>query len=119
MDTGGRFINADGKPGVAGTNAARSAWCAYSAAAGGKPVTIAMFDLPANPRHPATWFTMDSHFAYLAATLDLSKQPLVVQAGKPLELTYGVALWDGQIEAEPIEKLYRRLVAWATEEDPR
>lgn len=113
MDTGGRFINADGKTGVQGTNAARSAWCAYSAAADGKPVTVAMFDHPANPRHPATWFTMDSNFAYLAATLDLSKQPLVVEAGKPLELTYGVALCDGQVEAERIEKLYRRLLAWA------
>ena len=119
MDTGGRFINADGKTGVQETNAARSAWCAYSAAADGKPVTVAMFDHPANPRHPATWFTMDSGFAYLSATLDLSKQPLVVESKKPLELTYGMALWDGQVEAEQIEKLYRRLLAWAAEEAPR
>jgi methane monooxygenase PmoA-like len=107
MDAGGRFQNADGKTGVEDTNDKRSAWCAYSAKADGKPVTVAMFDCPKNPRHPATWFTMDSRFAYLAATLDLSKQPLVVEAGKPLELRYGVALWDGQVSIDQIHATYR------------
>ena len=114
MDTGGAFVNADGKTGVAGTNAARSAWCAYSAKADGKPVTIAVFDHPTNPRYPATWFTMDKAFAYLAATLNLAKEPLVVKADKPLELQYGVAVWDGTIAAEPIRKLYERWVALLT-----
>ena len=107
MDAGGHFQNADGKTGVEDTNDKRSAWCAYSAKADGKPVTVAMFDCPKNPRHPATWFTMDSRFAYLAATLDLSKRPLVVEAGKPLELRYGVALWDGQVSKDQIHTLYR------------
>lgn len=105
MDTGGKFLNADGKSGVEGTNDVRSRWTAYSAAVDGKPVTIAMFDSPANPRHPATWFTMDSAFAYLAATLDLSKQPLEIQAGEPLTLNYAVAVWDGHVGAEEIEKV--------------
>lgn len=105
MDTGGTFFNADGKSGVDGTNDARSRWTAYSAYADGKPVTIAMFDSPANPRHPATWFTMDSAFAYLAATLDLSKQPLEIPLGRPLTLNYAVAVWDGQVGAEEIEKV--------------
>ena len=109
MDTGGQFRNADGKTGVEGTNDVRSRWCAYSAAADGKPVTVAMFDCPKNPRQPATWFTMDSRFAYLAATLNLSREPLVVEAGKPLKLRYAVALWDGRVESETIEKLYRQL----------
>lgn len=109
MDTGGRFQNADGNSGVEGTNDVRSRWCSYSAAADGKPVTVAMFDCPGNPRHPATWFTMDSRFAYLAATLNLSREPLVVEAGKPLTLRYAVALWDGHPTPEPIEELYRRL----------
>lgn len=111
MDKGGRFVNADGKTGVAGTNNARSAWCAYSASADGKPVTVAMFDSPANPRHPATWFTMDSAFAYLAATLDLSRQPLTVPAGKPLELCYYVAVWDGKVDAATVAAFYREAAA--------
>lgn len=111
MDKGGHFFNADNKTGVAGTNNARSAWCAYSASADGKPVTVAMFDSSANPRHPATWFTMDSAFAYLAATLDLSRQPLTVPAGKPLELCYHVAVWDGKVYTTTVAPLYREVAA--------
>jgi hypothetical protein len=110
MDAGGVFVNADGKTGVSGTNNARSAWCAYSASADGKPVTVAMFDAPANPRHPATWFTMDQGFAYLSATLDLSRQRLVVEPGKPLKLRYGVAVWDGKVAPQSIAAAYREFV---------
>ncbi len=74
MDRGGRFVNADGKSGVDGTNDARSAWCAYTAEADGKPVTAAMFDHPANLRHPATWYTMNKPFVYISGTLNLSKR---------------------------------------------
>ena len=117
MDAGGRFQNADGKTGVEGTNDRRSDWCAYSAKAGGKPVTVAMFDGPKNVRHPATWFTMDSHFAYLAATLNLAKEPLVIESAGPLVLRYAVAVWDGQVGPEKIGKLYGQLVEWAEEAD--
>jgi hypothetical protein len=116
MDAGGQFVNADGKTGVSGTNAARSAWCAYSASADGKAVTVAMFDAPANPRHPATWFTMDQGFAYLSATLDLSRQPLVLEAGKPLKLCYRVAVWDGKVDTAKIAALGDRLAATPDEE---
>lgn len=109
MDKGGQFVNADGKTGVSGTNNARSAWCAYSASADGKPVTVAMFDSPRNPRHPATWFTMDQGFAYLSATLDLSRQPLAIEPGKPLTLRYHVAVWDGTVDAAKIVAVYRQL----------
>lgn len=110
MDRGGAFFNAEGKTGVQGTNAVRSRWCAYSAAAGGKPVTVAMFDHPANPRQPATWFTMDTPFAYLSATLNLKKEPLTLTEDRPLLLRYGVALWDGKVDAREVEGLYRRWV---------
>lgn len=112
MDTGGQFQNADGQSGVKGTNAARSAWCAYTAVADGKPVTVAMFDDKSNPRHPATWFTMEK-FAYMSATLNLNKQSLRIDAGKPLELRYGVALWDGKVEKNRIDEAYRRWLALA------
>jgi len=85
----------------------RGKWCAYAAEVDGKPVTVAMFDSPANVR-PAWWFIMAKPFAYLSATLNLHREPLVVEAGKPLTLTYGVAVWDGKVKAEEIEKLYAR-----------
>ena len=46
-------------------------------------------------------------FAYLSATLNLYKEPLEIVADKPLELAYGVALWDGEVSSEKIEAMYR------------
>lgn len=115
MDDGGHFLNADGKTGVAGTNLVRSRWCAYQALADGKPVTFAMLDHPSNARFPATWYTMGDkpgEFAYMTNTLNLKKKPLTIAAGKPLDLRYGVALWDGRVDAQSIETLYRRWSAF-------
>ena len=87
-------------------------WCAYTAMADGKPVTVAMFDDPKNPR-PVLWFTMTKPFAYLSATVNLYREPMTLEAGKPLAFTYGVAVWDGKVEAGEIEKLYRRWLGLA------
>lgn len=114
MDKGGTFINAAKAPGkvVRGTEKlARADWCAYTANVEGKPVTVAMFDAPDNPRHPATWFTMTSPFAYLSATLDLEKKTMLVESGKPVRLRYGVALWDGQVGADRVQQVYERWCA--------
>jgi len=111
MDKVGRFFNAEDKEGegVRGRERlTRTRWWAYTAGAEGKPVTVAMFDDPENPRHPAWFFTMREHFAYISATLNLWKEPLEVKAGRPLALRYGVALWDGEVKAAEVEKLYKR-----------
>lgn len=78
-------------------------WCAAAGEIGGKPVTVAMWDDPANPRR-ASWFTMSKPFSYLSATLDLEKQPLSVDVGRPLRLRYAVAVFDGAADAARIEK---------------
>ena len=114
MDNDGEFRNPDNDPGVifrGEERLLRSRWCAYTAKADGKPVTVAMFDHPGNPRHPATWFTMAKPFAYLSATMRLHEEPLKVLAGKPLMLRYGVALWDGRVETSQIDELYKQWVA--------
>lgn len=114
MDTGGQFINADNEKGTVFRGQEmllRSTWCAYNADADGKPVTVAMFDHPDNPRHPATWFTMTAPFAYLSATLKLHEEPLKIVSGKPLMLCYAVAVWDGRVEADRINKLYQNWIA--------
>ena len=118
MDTGGTFQNADGGIGVEGTHQKRSDWCAYTAKADGRLVTVAMFDHPKNERYPATWYTMEKHFAYLSNTLNLSKQPLTIKQGQPLTLRYGVALWDGSASAKKINDLYRRWIARLGDEAP-
>ena len=111
MDGADDFFTPDGKAAgetVRGNERlVRGKWCAYAAQAEGKPVTVAMFDHPSNVR-PAWWFIMAKPFAYLSATLNLHRQPLTVEAGKPLVLTYGVAVWDGKVKADEIEKLYAR-----------
>ncbi len=111
MDTGGSFLNSEGKTGVEGTNDARAKWCSYSALADGKEVTIALLDHTANPRHPATWFTMTNAFAYLSATLNLSKEPYELRCPETLTLRYALILGEGKIEASRIDKLYTKWTA--------
>jgi hypothetical protein len=111
MDAVGTLVNSSGHPGelIRGDEhivAAR--WSAYTATAGDKAVTVAMFDHPTNPRHPAKMFTMKQHFAYLSATLNLWREPLSLDAGRPLVLTYGIALWDGLADTERIEATYQQ-----------
>jgi len=122
MDATGEFRNPDGKPGTVfrgEERLVRSNWCAYTARADGKDVTVAMFGHPDNVRHPTTWFMMAKPFAYLAATLGLHETPLEVVAGKPLSLRYGVALWDGRVESAQIDKLYKRWVAMVRNDHPK
>ena len=111
MDDGGRFFNSDDKPGEAVPSDRRltpAKWCAYTAKADGRPVTVAIFDHPSNLRHPARMFTLAKHFAYLSATRNEWKEPIVVEAGRPLDLRYGVALWDGEADKATVERLYQR-----------
>lgn len=113
MDKNGRFIYASGKPGPIVRGDERNTpdlWCAYQAEADGKPVTIAMFDHPDNPRHPATWFTMGDNgggFAYLAATLNLDDEPMTLKQDETLRVRYGVVLYDGQPDAKALAKDYK------------
>jgi hypothetical protein len=109
MDKGGQFLNAADATGevVRGTERiTRADWCAYTAEADGRSVTIAMFSHPENLRNPTYWFTMTAPFSYLAATLNLYREPLVVTSDKPLVLRYAVAVWDGRIEKSKIDQVY-------------
>ena len=71
----------------------------------GKPVTVAIFDHPKNLRHPAKMFTMSTPFAYLSATCNVWKEPITIKAGKPLDLRYGVAVWDGEVEKTAVARV--------------
>ena len=113
MDVKGQFRSTQGKIGevVRGDERLTPAnWCAYSAEANGKPVTVAMFGHPDNVRGPASWFTMTKPFAYLSATMNLHKEPLKVVSAKPLVLRYAVALWDGPVTDEQINRIYQQWI---------
>ncbi|HAK97455.1 MAG TPA: hypothetical protein DCM87_21320 [Planctomycetes bacterium] len=114
MDSGGEFRNSAGTRGEVYRGEERLApadWCAYTAKAGDKVVTAAMFGLPRNVRSPTLWFIMSAPFAYLSATMGLYKEPLTIERGKPLVLTYGVAVWDGRPDDATIAMTYARWVA--------
>jgi len=114
MDQGGAFTNSSGQAGevVRGSERLTAAkWTAYTAAADGHPVTVALFDHPANLRHPNRMFTMSKPFAYLADTLNLWKEPYLLKAGQPLNLCYGVAAWDGRVAPAAIEQVYQQWLA--------
>ena len=117
MDQGGEFLYSAGTPGeiVRGQErVTRGRWCALRASAEEGPVTVAVLDHPSNPRHPATFFTMPVAFAYISATLNVWREPLAVSTENPLDVRYGVAVWDEHVEAESIERLYQRWVVWET-----
>jgi len=116
VDAIGAFVNASGSPGEIVRGDERNvpaAWCAYSAAPEGKPITVAAFGHPDNARGPTTWFTMAKGFAYMSATLNLHKEPLRLMVDKPLLLRYAVALWDRPMESSQIDKLHQTWIAWS------
>jgi hypothetical protein len=82
------------------------------------PVTVAVFDCPDNIHHPAKMFTMTKPFAYLSATVNAWKQPITLDAGEPLQLSYGVALWDGAVDKASVENLYQRWLALNVNDKP-
>jgi hypothetical protein len=115
---GGEFFNAAGKEGTIFRGEERlvqANWCAYTATPGGKPVTVAMFGHPDNPRQPTIWFMMAQPFAYLSGTMGLHTEPLTIAADKPLVLRYAVAAWDGPVEKDRIDQAYQRVLRdyWA------
>ena len=59
---------------------------------------------------------MSKPFAYLSATRNEWKEPLVVKADKPLELRYAVALWDGEVDKATVEKLYQRWLQFSSDQ---
>ncbi|MCE5267268.1 MAG: PmoA family protein [Planctomycetaceae bacterium] len=124
MDHVGRYLSADAKPGEPGPHECRltaTRWMAYTAKADGKLVTVALFDHPTSFRHPAVMFTKNlspNWYSYLSATFGEWKQPVTLKAGKPLDLCYAVALWDGEPSASTIDALYQRWVKISEQEQP-
>lgn len=110
MDKVCTFSNSSGQPGeiVGGDHRlVPASWVACTGPApDGKMVTMAIFDHPGNFRYPSQKFTMAVPFAYIATTLNW-KEPFPLKAGEPLDLCYGVAVWDGAISPEQIEKTCR------------
>jgi len=107
--TGGAVFDANGKTGEAEVLGDDAPWCAYLGPSEPKR-GFAMFDHPANRRHPTGWFVMSAGFGYMTASV-VCHEPLPLPTGKPLRLRYGVCAFDGEPTAEEVEQWYREWVA--------
>jgi hypothetical protein len=112
MDKEGRFFNSNGNVGEVFRGDERLTtcnWMAYTAKLNGEPVTVAMFGRLENSI-PTVAFTMGEtgkSFAYMSITLNFHRQPLDLKPDTTLTLDYRVAVWDGEVSAETIEKAYQ------------
>ena len=105
MDNGGKYFASSD----AGTKEGRLTpcrWMAYTAKAGDKPVTLAIFDTKDNPRSMLAYSmgSANGEFAYLSATTNLFREPVTVSPGKPVTFRYKLVLWDGEKTAKEVEK---------------
>ena len=105
MDNGGTYFASSG----AGTKEGRLTpcrWMAYTAKAGDKPVTLAIFDTKDNPRSMLAYAmgSYNGEFAYLSATANLHREPVTLTPEKPVTFRYKLVLWDGAKTAEEVEK---------------
>lgn len=83
-------------------------WAAYTASLQGSPVTVAVFDSPKNPK-PMLAFTMGEtgkSFAYLSATANLYREPLILEKNKKIVFRYGIAVWEGTKTSDDVQSYY-------------
>jgi hypothetical protein len=81
----------------------------------GKPATIALFGAGTNARGDAHYFAMKTPFAYLAATQNLDREPLVYHRGERFELNFLVTLYP---EKKTAEALAERSRQWGADSRP-
>ncbi len=109
----GRITDSRGRVGMRQVFGQRADWCDYSGRLGEAAVGIALFDHPANPRHPPRWFAR--HYGLLAAnpfgdrgltgnrTLDGSFE---LPRGRAVSFRYRLYLHEGDVEAARVGEFY-------------
>ena len=89
-------------------------WCDYHGPVAGKVVGVAMFDHPANPRHPTWWHVRD--YGLFAANPfgvhDFEKKPagagnLTIPAGKSVTFKYRFYLHEGDEKQSKVAERYQ------------
>lgn len=92
-----------------------SEWCDLSGVLDGgfqQSGGVAIFDHPANPRHPTPWYGGTGPGHYFNAAF-LFNEPMRVSAGQPLRLRYRVLVHDGILERESLQRAYQQWVTAA------
>jgi hypothetical protein len=98
-----------------GSNNKQCRWVAFRGTAqNGEPAAIAIFDHPANPRHPSWWQTRNQ-YPYLNPSLTC-KEDYRLKTGQKLVLRYRVVVRQGTADRELFEGRWR---AFAGQEQQR
>ncbi|HWQ93422.1 MAG TPA: PmoA family protein [Clostridia bacterium] len=111
----GHIVNSDGIRDGA-TWGKRAAWCDYFGSVNGKTVGLAIFDHPANPRHPTWWHVRD--YGLFAANpfgqhdfeglSDKAAGNLVVPAGQSITFRYRLYLHEGDEKQGQVARRYEQ-----------
>lgn len=113
----GKITNADGKSTEARTWGKRSPWVDYAGTLEGKPMGVAIFDHPSNPKFPTYWHVRG--YGLFAANIfgehdfyaDESRDGSITLAkGKTLRFRYRVVVHPGRTADANIESKYK---AWS------
>jgi hypothetical protein len=88
-------------------------WCDYSGAIGGEKLGIAIFDHPANPRHPVRWHVRGyglfaaNPFGLAVFTGDKTASGAVtLRAGEKLRYRYRVVIHPGAGRAADLDAMW-------------
>jgi len=117
-DKGGRMANAEGQETEKNVWGKRSPWVDYFGPVAGQTVGVAIFDDPANPRHPTYWHSRAyglfaaNPFGVRDFTGDKSKDgSLTLDPGASLRFRYRVVIHPGDVRSAHIADLYRQYTA--------
>jgi Family of unknown function (DUF6807) len=114
----GKLVNAQAKVGEKNVWGKRSEWADYSGVIDGKPVGIAIFDHPSNPRYPTYWHARG--YGLFATNIfglhdfenDKSRDgSLTIQPGQPLRFRFRVVIHPGDATAAGIRDQYAKYAA--------
>lgn len=93
----------EGKNNVAASHGQTARWLDFSSPNGG----IAILDHPSNLRHPSPWYVYDANPMSYYSPAILFNEPLVLDAGKSLKLSYQILVHSKPVSAEEIETDFR------------
>jgi hypothetical protein len=113
QDRGATLLNSDGLVGTENIWGKRARWVDYSAKQNGQTVGVAMFDHPANPKHPTYWHArgrgscVANPFGDRAFLGDESVDgSMTIAEGSQLQLRYRVVIHAGDAREADLGRLY-------------
>lgn len=114
----GTIANAEGKTTEAATWGKRSAWVDYAGSIDGRPLGIAIFDHPSNPKHPTYWHVRG--YGLFAANVfgehhfhadDSRDGGITLAKGETLRFRYRILIHMGGTAAAKVGRKYDRWAA--------